>query len=384
MDKRTTALLASVGALAALGGLGLGALLWSGTEAVEHAGEEGEHDGEEHEEGEAGFVALSPAEARAAGVQVTTVTAGGGAELILAGRVGFAPNAEASIGAPLAGLVEGIHVTPGTRVGLGTPLATLRSGEGASLNASVGAARAELDAARAAYARETRLYEAKVTARQDWEAARAVVLKSEAALRAAQAQVAAAGSPGTSGRITVRAPIAGTVTSLAAAPGAVLAQGAPIAQLANDERIEIVFDAPAATSRAIRIGSVIRASLASGEAVSAVVTAMAPGAEGGGVHIRARPVGFVPPAGTPLSGRVTLGGQGGLSVPTEAVQTLEGRKVVFVSEARGFRAQPVQTGAVGGDRTEILSGLTIGQRIAGKGAFLLKAELSRGEAEHEH
>ena len=73
-----------------------------------------------------------------------------------------------------------------------------------------------------------------------------------------------------------------------------------------------------------------------------------------------------------------------MSVPTDAVQTLDGLKVVFVSEARGFRAQPVQTGAVGGDSTEILSGLTMGQRIAGKGAFLLKAELSRGEAEHEH
>ena len=35
-------------------------------------------------------------------------------------------------------------------------------------------------------------------------------------------------------------------------------------------------------------------------------------------------------------------------------------------------------------KTEILRGLSGDERIAGRGAFLLKAELSRGEAEHEH
>jgi cobalt-zinc-cadmium efflux system membrane fusion protein len=33
---------------------------------------------------------------------------------------------------------------------------------------------------------------------------------------------------------------------------------------------------------------------------------------------------------------------------------------------------------------EILSGVTAGEQIAGQGAFLLKAELGKGEAEHGH
>jgi cobalt-zinc-cadmium efflux system membrane fusion protein len=55
-----------------------------------------------------------------------------------------------------------------------------------------------------------------------------------------------------------------------------------------------------------------------------------------------------------------------------------------VREATGFRARPVVTGAVASGRTEILSGLTGSERIAGVGAFLLKAELAKGEAEHGH
>lgn len=376
--------IALAGALA-IGTAGYMAGRSSAPAAVE--GEHGEAEGEHAEEaghGEEGFIALSAAEAKAAGVQITSVGTGGGAGLMLAGRVTFAPNAEAPIGAPLGGVVERVFVAPGSRVGAGAALATIRSGEGASFSASAAAAQAAVEAARANYDRETRLYEAKVTARQDWEAARAELARREAELRAAQAHVAAAGSPDARGRATVRTPIAGTVVSLDVAPGVVLAQGAAVARLANEDRIEIVFEAPAAVARSIRVGSTILATVANGEEVRAAVTAVAPGAEGGGFHIRARPVGFVPPAGTPLSGRIATGDQGGLSVPTDAVQTVEGGKVVFVVVRGGFRAQPVQVGRSSGDRTEILRGLTEGQQIAGSGAFLLKAELSRSEAEHEH
>ncbi len=178
--------------------------------------------------------------------------------------------------------------------------------------------------------------------------------------------------------------MAGTVTAVMAAPGGFLAQGAPVAQLADQNRVELIFDAPAATSRAIRAGTPIYATVAGGEEVRAVVTAISPNAADGGAQVRARASGFVPPPGTPLSGRILTGTASTLVVPTDAVQTLEGRTVVFVAEGRGFRARPVVAGRMAGGRTEIMRGLNEGERIAGRGAFLLKAELSRGEAEHEH
>lgn len=385
MDKRTISTLAAVGVIAAAAGLGGGALIWGDAPAEEQHEEGGEDENAEGAEGgEPGFVQLAPDAAATAGVEITTVRRGGGAELLIPGRVAFAPNAEASVGAALAGVVEAVHVAAGANVGAGAPLVTIRSPEGASLRAAADAARAEAEAARAALRRETRLYEARVTARQDWEAARAAALKAEADLRAAQAQIAAVGSPGSSGRMTVRSPIAGTVTNVAAAPGSFLAQGAPVAEVANKGRVELVFEAPAATSSAIQVGSPVYATMAGGEEIRAIVTAVSPNASDAGARVRARPVGFVPPAGTPVSGRVLTGTSNTLIVPSDAVQTVDGRPVVFVAEANGFRAAPVVSGRVAAGQTEILKGLEGDERIAGRGAFLLKAELSKGEAEHGH
>lgn len=385
MDRNNVILLGLVGVGAAAAGVGAGSLIWRETPTAQSP-EQGEHAGEhDAEEGsEPGFVALPPRTASAAGVAVATVGRGGSAELLIPGRAAFAPNAEASVGAPIAGVVERVHVAAGTRVGPGAPLVTIRSADGASMRAAVDAARAEVEAAQAAFRRETRLYQERVTARQDWEAARATSLKAEANLRAAEAQVAVVGSPGSGGRTTIRSPMGGTVTAVVATPGAVLSQGAAVAQVADQSRVELIFDAPASASRAIGVGSAIDATMAGGEAVRAIVTAVSPNPSTAGAQVRARAVGFVPPAGTPVSGRVMTGLASTLVVPSNAVQTVNGRPVVFVVVDQGFRAVPVVPGRVAAGNTEILSGLTGGERIAGKGAFLLKAELSKGEAEHEH
>jgi len=73
-----------------------------------------------------------------------------------------------------------------------------------------------------------------------------------------------------------------------------------------------------------------------------------------------------------------------LTVPADAVQTVEGRSVVFVAGDDGFRATPVLAGRRAGSRIEILNGLSGDERVAATNAFLLKAELAKGEAEHGH
>src|SRR3546814_1101337 len=67
----------------------------------------------------------------------------------------------------------------------------------------------------------------------------------------------------------------------------------------------------------------------------------------------------------------------------EALQTLEGRDVVFVRTKEGFRAQSVTVGQRSAGRVEILSGLKPGQIVATKNAFLLKAELGKGAGRSE-
>jgi cobalt-zinc-cadmium efflux system membrane fusion protein len=71
-------------------------------------------------------------------------------------------------------------------------------------------------------------------------------------------------------------------------------------------------------------------------------------------------------------------------VPSDAVQTIEGRRAVFVESAAGFEPRPVTVGREGATRLEILSGLAAGERVATGNTFLIKAELGKGEAGHEH
>jgi cobalt-zinc-cadmium efflux system membrane fusion protein len=74
-----------------------------------------------------------------------------------------------------------------------------------------------------------------------------------------------------------------------------------------------------------------------------------------------------------------------VAVPEDALQDLDGKKVVFVAENDAeFAARQVQTGRTAGGMIEIISGLKEGERYAAKGAFILKSELKKGEVVDEH
>jgi cobalt-zinc-cadmium efflux system membrane fusion protein len=342
------------------------------------------------ESGAEGFVALAPAAAAEAGVAIVSAERGGGAELMLPGRVEFAPGAEAVVDAPLPGAVLQVHVGPGSPVRAGSPLVTLRSPDGAAARATVDAAAAAADAARAAAERDRALFERGYVARSRLDITQAEARRAEAELRAARARLAAYGSPGPDGRVVVRSPVAGVVTRLTTSPGQVLhEEDQEVAAVSDASRVELVFDAPPAAAALLRVGDRVSARTADGQAVAGVVTAIAPANAGGTVTVRARPAGALPPAGTVISARLAADrggarGDGALTVPAEAVQTVDGVPSLFIVEGQGFRARPVVAGRSAGGRIEILRGLTGAERLAGAGAFLLKAELAKGEAEHGH
>ena len=375
--------IASAVALIAAAGLGYGvAHLVEGRSAAP-----AHEEGAEHEErGATDLVPLKLADAAAAGVSVVSPGRGGGADILLPGRVTLAANALAALGAPVSGTVEHVHVSAGASVSAGSPIATLRSADAASGRASLDAASAGVRAAQAAASRDRRLFDAGVVARQDWEASQAAAGKAQADYRAAQAQVRAMGGPGSNGVTVLRSPIKGVVTRIETQVGGFLTQGALVAEVADQSHAEYVFDAPAAAAGSIRLGQVIHVQTPDGQEAPATISAVAPGASGGNTAtVRATPSGRTAPVGSVVSARVMTGASdaGAIIVPSEAVQTVDGRPVVFVVEAAGFRAKPVTPGRVAAGSTEILRGLTGNERIAGKGAFLLKAELGKGEAGHE-
>ncbi|WP_419755949.1 efflux RND transporter periplasmic adaptor subunit [Brevundimonas sp.] len=355
----------------------------------EHAGGEAGHaeGGEAAESAVEGVVELTAAQVEAAGISIVSVVGGGGGETRLSGRVEPMIDARAAVAAVVGGRVERVLVAPGQTVRAGQALAILVSGDAASLRADADAAQANAVASQQAHAREESLAEQGVVAKREAEMAHAQALSAEAAARAARARAAAAGGPNASGRVNVSSPISGVVTSVQVGPGGFAAQGGVIAEITNPARVEIVFNAPPALAALVRAGAAMRVQ-GPGAEFDAIVTGVAAGAgaESGATVVRARPTGAtLPPAGSALSGSIVTGqATGGMTVPTEAVQTVEGATVVFVRTATGFRAAPVLAGRQANGRTEILRGLSASDRIAGTNAFLLKAELAKGEAEHGH
>ncbi len=336
-----------------------------------------------------GVIELTAEQLQGAGVSVVAVSRGGGGETRLSGRVEAMVDARAAVGAVVGGTVERVLVAPGQAVRAGQPLVSLVSGDGAALRAEIDAASAAATAARQAHQRNRNLADQGVVARQEVEASQAQAASAEAMARAARARAAAAGSPSASGRMSVVSPISGVVTSVQVGPGGFVAQGAVVAEVTNPARVELVFNAPPQLAAHVRLGSHVRVTGPQGE-FDALVTGVAAGAglqDSGATVIRARPEGGrLPPAGSPVTGAVVTQGQSGgaLTVPSEAVQTVDGATVVFVRTGQGFRAQPVLAGRQAGGSTEILRGLTGVEKVASANAFLLKAELAKGEAEHGH
>ncbi|BCX45919.1 MULTISPECIES: efflux RND transporter periplasmic adaptor subunit [Stenotrophomonas] len=334
-----------------------------------------------------GVVQLTPEQIKASGIEVVAVGRGGGGSTRLSGRVEPSVGARASVASTVTGRVERVLVAPGTAVKQNQALAIVVSGEAAVFRANALAASAEAEAARLAYGRDKALVDQGVVARQEMEASRARSLAAQAQAAAAQAQAAANGSPDSSGRVRITSPVAGIVGNVQVTPGGVVAAGSAVADVADPTMNELVFTAPPALAAQVTPGMTLEVSAPGGSFTATVTGSAADVRQQGGVAvIRATPVdAALPPAGSPVSAVVVTEGQdGSLSVPADAVQNVDGSSAVFVAVEGGFKAQPVLAGRRAGDRIEILGGLTGSERIVGANAFLLKAELAKGEAEHGH
>lgn len=78
-------------------------------------------------------------------------------------------------------------------------------------------------------------------------------------------------------------------------------------------------------------------------------------------------------------------GKNVLAVPEEAIQNMNGEKVVFVMESKDvFAARHVQIGNKIGDRRIITEGLKPDDYLVLKGAFTIKTELTKGTFTHQH
>jgi len=73
-----------------------------------------------------------------------------------------------------------------------------------------------------------------------------------------------------------------------------------------------------------------------------------------------------------------------VAVPAEAIQTYRDAKIVFGRFGEFFEARPVELGRNDGKRVEVVSGLAPGTRYAATNSFVLKADLGKAGASHDH
>ena len=342
---------------------------------------------EENHSEEEGVVEMTEEQLRASEIGIFDVAPSSlDAEIIAQGSVAPSPQGQAILSAGAEGRVTSIKKRLGDAVRRGETVATIESREAAAISSEVTSAASRAALARSQMNREQRLYDEKITARADLETARAENQQAAAeARRASQAAIAS----GVSGRfIAVRSPIGGRITSSPAILGSYVTAQDELFRIANPNLIQIEAAVPAEDARKISTGAAATVETPEGE-ISARVLAVTPAAD---PENRAAIVVLAPASGARLVPgeyvrvrilqQATSDQSTALIVPAEAVQSVEGRNVVFVKTKSGFRARPVTTGAKSGGRIEIVDGLKAGEQIAGKNAFLLKSELGRGEAEH--
>ena len=293
----------------------------------------------------------------------------------------------------LAGVAEAVPAQLGQRVRRGELLAVIASPHLAEQRSELLSAQRRQEAARLAFEREDRLWRERIAAAQDREQAQTALREADIAVAAAQQKLAAvgAGAHATAlNRLELRAPLDGTIVEKHLTRGEAVKDDASIFTVADLDRVAAEFAVPAQDLAGLRVGqrAVVTSTAFDGRAQGRVAYV---GALLGEATRTARArVLLDNPQGAWRPGLfVTVQLQGeeealALAVPADAVQTLDGERVVFKAVAGGFEAVAVQTGRRDGRLTEVLAGLQPGERVAAKNAFVLKAELGKASAAHAH
>ena len=73
-----------------------------------------------------------------------------------------------------------------------------------------------------------------------------------------------------------------------------------------------------------------------------------------------------------------------MAVSEQAIQRMENQTVVFVKEGNTYEMRPVTLGISDGSFIEVKTGLRVGEQYVSQGSFIVKADIGKAEAEHQH
>ena len=316
------------------------------------------------------------------GSQMETVQQSSIPELVTAiGTVRAATSAV--VAARIPGAVASLLVAEGTAVKRGQLLLTLQAQEteagAAGATAAVLEAERALDEARSrlklaesTFARYEKLLAEQAVTRQEFEvrqheqeAARQGVARSEA--RLTQAREGASAAQTMAGYSRVAAPIAGIVTSKQANLGASVFPGMPLVTIEQGGDFRLELAAPESLLGSVRIGQQVMTEIdgAAGRQTGRVVEIVPqvdPATRTFNVKVAITGTGLR--SGQYGRGSFSVGSAPGIALPLAAVREKGALTAVWtVDAAQTARLRIVKTGRQLGERIEIVSGLSAGERV---------------------
>jgi len=293
----------------------------------------------------------------------------------------------------LAGIVESVSANAGDRVRKGQVLAVISSQSLADQRSELLSARKRLALSRITYQREKTLWEEKISAEQDYLQARSAMQEDEIAVQSAQQKLNALGGGNTSGNLThyeIRSPIDGVIADKQIASGQVVKEDASIFTVADLGSVWAEMTIYAKDLNAVRLGQQVTVKSSALDAqevgiityVGAVVGEQSRTATARVVLPNAK--GLWRP-GVPVNVElVSEEADVQLAVSVEGIQSLRDWKVVFAKYGDAFEARPLKLGRGDDKYVEVLDGLLPGEKYAAGNSFLIKAELGKAGASHDH
>lgn len=294
----------------------------------------------------------------------------------------------------VAGVVEQVSADLGTPVRKGQVLAVLASTVLAEQRSELLSAQKRLDLARITHQREKLLWEQKVSPELDFLQAKQAMREAEIVVASAREKLAALGADASGtdalNRYALRAPFDGVVIEKHLSIGEAVREDSQVFTVSDLASVWAEISVPARDLDHVRAGSTVTVrSTASGLTVRGTV-----------LHVGA----LLGEQTRSALARVVLGNpdlawRPGLFVTVSldverievpvavglaALQTVDGREVVFVRNADGFELRPVRLGRRDSEQVEILEGVAAGEQVAVRNSFVLKAELGKEAAEHVH
>lgn len=296
------------------------------------------------------------------------------------GQVTLPPEARVAVTAPYPGAVVRLFVIEGEAVRQGQPLALVRAAEPVQISGALARAQAELGLAEARARRMSELAREGIIAQARADEAEAGLRQARASL-AENRHLAALGSVGADGMMTLRAPISGRVAHVAVQTGGpVDGMTAPFI-IENPSAWQVDLQVPERFAQVVKPGMVVEVPLAGGDAASVttkgVVLSVAPSIDPAtrSVLVKAR----IDPAPGLVAGRnvmVSINGAAtaqGVSVPSSAIARIGGEAHVFVRTGKTFVPRRIVLAAESAQNSVVSDGLKPGETVAVSGITELKA-----------